>query len=409
MPRRRKRAGRSATDWSVRCLLAASALITGYASVSQTLAFSLRTSDARRAHALAPGDGRITALLARQTLGVEATASDRARADRLARVAVLQDPTAVPAVATLGLDAQLNGDVGRSRRLFAYVQTLSRRDIPTQIWAIEDAVARGNVKEALTHYDIALRVSRTAPDLLFPILASAIADPAVRAALIQTLAARPAWGQAFLGYVSVRGPDSRATARLLTGVRRAGLPVSQGASAELINLLIFNGYLDEAWSYYASVRPKADRRRSRDSGFDADLSDPSPLDWIPVNDGGVVTSIQRSDTGGIFDFAAPASIGGPLLRQVQLLPPATYKIRGHSRAIDQPKDSLPYWTLSCRDGRELGRVVLPASALANGWFEGGFVVPADCPIQTLTLVARAADTVSGLSGQIDQVQLSPAS
>lgn len=406
---KRKRGGWSAGEWTVRGLLAALALIAGYISVTRTLAFSLRTSDARRAHALAPGDGRITAMLARQTVGADAAVGDRLRADRLARVAVLQDPTVVLAVATLGLDAQLEGDVRRGRRLFTYAQVLSRRDLPTQIWAIEDAVGRGDVKGALTHYDIAMRVSRTAPDLLFPVLASAIADPAIQAALIRTLAARPPWGEAFLTYVSIKGPDPRATARLLSGVRRFGLPVSQVVSAEIINLLIFNGFLNDAWSYYASVRPGADRRRSRDPGFGADLSSPSPLDWTPINDAGVVTSIQHSDTGGIFDFAAPASIGGPLLRQVQLLPPGVYRFQGHSIAIDQADGSLPYWTLSCPDGRELGRVIVPTSVRANGRFEGSFNVPTDCPIQTLTLVARPTDTVSGLSGQIDQAQLLPGS
>lgn len=390
----------SAAEWGVRGLLAVAALLIGYSSLTRTLAYSTRISDPERAHALSPGDGRITAQAAQALAGVEATSADRAQADRLAQVALLQDPTAVAAVSTLGLDAQLRGDTQRARQLFAYSQTLSRRDIKTQLWAIEDAVGRGDVPGTLIHYDIALQVSRTAPDLLFPVLAGAIADPAIRTALTRTLTRRPAWGDAFLTYVAVKGPDPRATARLLTEVRRVGLTVGGGASAEIINLLVFRNLVDDAWSYYASIRAGVDRRRSRDPGFTG-VDSPTLFDWTPINEGGISSSIQRGEQGGVFAFSASASIGGPLLRQTQLLVPGTYRLQAQGSGIEQPAGSRPYWTLTCLDGRELGRV-----AQGSGRAEGRFEVPAGCPIQTLALIARPSDMVSGVSGQIDRVRLS---
>jgi len=402
MPRRRGSAPRSAADWGVRGLLAVAAMLLGYASLTRTLAYPIRVSNPERAHAMSSGDGRITAQAAQALAGVEATPADRTQADRLARAALLQDPTAVVAVSTLGLDAQVRGDTAAARRLFAYSQALSRRDVNTQLWAIEDAVGRGDVKDALAHYDTALRVSRTAPDLLFPVLAGAIADPAIRTALTRTLASRPGWGDTFLTYVAVRGPDPQATARLLTGVRRIGLSVQALASAEIINLLVFRKFVDDAWSYYAAIHPGADRRRSRDPGFTTGADIPTLFDWSPINEGGVSTSIQRGDRGGVFAFSAPASIGGPLLRQTQLLTPGVYRLQGQGSRIEQPAGSLPYWTLTCADDRELGRV-----AQGSGKAEGRFEVPAGCPIQTLVLVARPSDMVSGLSGQIDRVRLFP--
>jgi hypothetical protein len=64
--------------------------------------------------------------------------------------------------------------------------------------------------------------------------------------------------------------------------------------------------------------------------------------------------------------------------------------------------------LRCSDGRELGRVALPNSDEAEGNFAGRFSVPAGCPVQTLVLVAPGSEGVSGLSGQIDRAQMSPA-
>ncbi|MDT9096849.1 hypothetical protein RSW32_26335, partial [Escherichia coli] len=77
-------------------------------------------------------------------------------------------------------NAQLHGDVGAARRLFAYGQRLSRRDNSTQLWAIEDAVARNDIPDVLRHYDVALRTSPNLADILYPVLASASADPAIR-------------------------------------------------------------------------------------------------------------------------------------------------------------------------------------------------------------------------------------
>lgn len=397
---------RSATEWGIRGGLAVIAALLGYCSVTYSLGYALKERP-KQAHTLAPDDGRLTARLSQTFLTAKATAADRAEADKLARLALEQDPTAVRAVETLGLNAQIRGDTIGARRLFAYAGKLSRRELQTQLWAIEDAVSRDDVAGALRQYDIALRTSRNAPDLLFPVLASAATDPAIRSALIKTLSGQPNWSEEFVDFVARSGPDPRATASLFHGLQQSGVSVSEGASTIAINALVSSGFLEDAWAYYASVRPGADRRASRDSRFTADMVMPSLFDWRPINEAGVTTSIQSGERGGIFDFAAPASIGGPLLQQMQMLPPGNYRLEGHSVDVDQPESSRPYWVLRCQDGRELGRLPLPNSARANGAFAGQFNVPAGCPAQVLALIARPSDSVSGVAGQIDQVRLYP--
>lgn len=399
---------RSAAEWATRGILAAVVAGLGWICVAQTLGYSLRITDPARAYALALGDGRVTAQLAQQLAGPEAKPTDRTEADRLARIALRQDPTAVAAVSTLGLDAQIRGDTAGARRLFAYAEHLSRRDLQTQLWGIEDSVGSGDIAGALRHYDIALRTSRNASELLFPILVAAATEPEVRAALAATLVGKPIWGAGFVAYAAGNSPDPRATADLFLDLRRADVQVPEDARTTLIGGLVARSMPDLAWSYYASNRQGVDRRRSRDPHFTANLSAPSAFDWVPVNDAGTSASIQRSEGGGLVDFAAPASVGGPLLQQLQLMPPGEYSLVGHSIGIDQPEEGRPYWTLVCVNGRELGRVVVPNSSESNGNFAGRFSVPADCPSQTLILVARPSDAVGGLSGQIDRVRLNPA-
>lgn len=400
---------RSGIEWVVRGAIGVIAAVLGYFCVTQALAQVVARRDAAFAYRLAPGTSQATARLAISLAGAEATTADRRRADALAREALLRDATAVLAVATLGSNAEVRGERERARRLFDYAQKLSRRDLPTQFWAIENAVARNDIAGALRHYDIALRTSSaTAADLLYPVLASASADPEIRVALVKVLAAKPSWSESFISYIAGRGPDPRSTAALFLSLRRAGVAVPESAHAPIINALIARGFIGEAWRYYASLNPDADRRLLRNPRFAINKEAPSLFDWVAVNDGSVTTSIQSGLEGGMFDFAAPASVGGPLLQQLQLLPPGTYRMAGHSNGIDQEERARPYWALSCRqNGAELGRVPLPNSTQGGGNFVGSFTVPASCPIQVLTLVARPSDAVAGLSGQIDYVQLAP--
>lgn len=408
MAHRAARLHRSPAEWAARALLAVVAAVLGYGAVTHSLANAFRVSAIERAHRLAPGDGRITAYLAKSLSGPQSNSAQRVEADRTARLALRQDPTAVAAVAVLGLNAQVRGDTVSARRLFAYSDKLSRRDLRTRLWAIEDAVARDDIPGALRNYDIALRTSRSAPPLLYPVLASAIDDADIAAAVVETLAARPPWAESFVEIVARNGANPRATAQLFRDFHTANIPVSDGARAAVIERLIADKLFDEAWSHYSFLHLKADRRRARDPKFTANLTQPSPFDWKPMGGvAGVATVIRDSAKNGVFDFSAPPSVGGLLLQQMQMLPAGDYLIEGRSIGIEQPESSRPYWTLACLEGRELGRVVIPNSTYSNGKFRGRFTVPQGCQVQYLRLVGQPSNLASGLSGQIDQLALRP--
>ncbi len=410
MSRRRaaSRPRRSPTEWAVRGALAVVAAGLGTVSVAHSLAYMIRGSDPERAHALAPWDGRITALLSEKLSAPGADAADRRQADKMARLALYQDPVAVPAVATLGINAQVRGDTAGARRLFAYSEKLSRRDLRTQLWAIEDAVAHNDIPGVLHSYDIALRTSRIAPDLLFPVLASAISEPDIRQSLVATLSKQPAWTSQFTGYVAGHGPDARNTASLFQALARHNIAPPPWGPGLLINRLLTEGHAVEAWQYYATITPGAERNRSRNPRFAAAPSNPTPFDWAPMNDNGVSASLQSNgDRNGLFDFAVPAGAGGPVLRQMQMLLPGRYRLTGVSQGITATGSAAPYWSLDCTDGRPLGKVLLPQSSQDNGRFAGEFVLNTGCLIQYLTFFVPDNTDMNGTSGQILQIQLSP--
>lgn len=399
---------RSATEWGIRSALAMAAAGLGGISVAHSLGLALSAGSPARAHTLAPWDGQITARLAQQRLVDEPGAQARVATEQLARRALDQDPTAVASAATLGLAAQMRDNTAGARRLMDYAQRLSRRNLQAQLWAVEGAVARGDIPGALRHYDIALRTSTTAPDLLFPVLASAISDPAIQSSLVSVLAKQPIWGPGFVTYVASSGADPRATANLFTKLHRAHVPIAAEATSVVITSLVAASAMDEAWRYYAAVRPGAERSASRDPRFTAELSTPSAFDWTAVSNGSVSASIERSVAGGRLDFSAAPGASSVILQQMQVLPAGAYRLEGHGSGIEQPEQSQPYWVLTCRNGSELGRIAIPNLSQNAGVFTGRFDVPAQgCPVQTLSLMVRPSDEVSGVAGQIDRIRLAP--
>ena len=391
-----------------RIALACGAAVLGYQGVVFSVAQVVVRSSPSSADAIISYDGRVSAAHAASLITSTITATKRIEAEALSRVALNRDPTAVSAAVTLGLVTLARNDVADARHLLFYAQMLSRRNVSTQLWSIEDAVGHGNVSGALHWYDVALRTKPEMSDVFYPVLVKASRDPAIRFAFVRTLAGKPPWFDSYVGYVSVQKDDLDNTAALFLGLYTRGVTIPASAQASLVNTLLGSGNAEKAWRYYAAIRPGATRSRARDPSFTAMIETPSSFDWTTLDDNSIAASIQRTRNGGVFEFSAPASMGGAMLQQIQFLPPGTYRLAGHSDGIVQDAQALPYWTLTCHsDGHELGRVRVPNSAQAGGVFTGLLTVPATCLVQTLTLFAQASDATGGTSGQIDRVVLEP--
>lgn len=402
-------ARRSRRNWAMRAALALGTALLGYLTVTSSLAAVESKRSPALAHALAPGDGQITAALAADLFKNDPVGDRASLPSKLARQAIAQDATAVPAVVVLGTQALLRGERLEGRRLFYFAQSLSRRDFQTQLWFIEDAVTRGDIPSAIKHYDIALRTSRSASTILYPILAAALAERSVRSNLILTLAKNPIWEPSFIAFAIASDTDPRIVADLLAEMRSAKLAVSPEASASIINRLLLVGKADDAWRYYSSLRSGIRTDRSRDPRFGDSPVSMSRFDWVPTENNDIAVMIQRRAGGGLADLSVPGGQGGALLTQAQMLPPGSYLFTTESSGIDQLEAPLLYWTLTCRDGRELGRVSVPPSGQRMVRTTGSFRVPPGCPIQALTLVAQPSGGFTDLTGQIGRAELVPAS
>lgn len=404
-------ARRDAVAWRLRLPLAGFWLVLGVWTTLAALGMSLPAFADNAAALLGrASDPRLAAAKARKLLeDAPEDQAARTQARAFAADALLRDPTSVVAAGTLGLLSELDGKLPAARRAFGYAARLSRRDRPTELWLIEDAVRQGAVDTALHHYDVVLRTQPGAADLLFPVLSNASNDSNVRVALVKTISATPVWASPFLAYVAENNAKPAATVGFFEALSQARVEPPEAARAHLVNRLVLAGELDAAWRYYATLRPGIDRRRSRDPEFNAALAAPTVFDWTTINAPGLSVALQPGASTGIVGFSAAPTIGGVLLEQVQLLPPGRYRLEGHATGVNQASEELPYWVLQCRaDERELGRVVIANDRDHGGRFSGEVSVGAGCPAQVLRLVARPSTNAGGLSGQLDHLRLAPA-
>ena len=381
--------------------LALLTIFAGYFGTTFSIAQVLAPQAPRLAYTLAPYDGRLAASLAAELLNDGADATERGLAVRLAKLALRRDATAIKAVGTLGLDAQLRGNDAMAIRLFSYIEKLSRRDVTAQLWWIEYSVAHEDISGALRHYDTALRTAPGISDTLFPILAPAAVDPNVRRELLKVLKAKPRWTSDFVQFFAANIKEPQAVFQFYTGLSRIGIRPPDLPRAQAINVLVDAGKLDDAWALYRTWNPGAARGTVNFARFKGNPEIASKLDWLLINDGTTSTSLQESGAGGVVDFTVPPNTATSIMQQSLLLPTGSYRLSGHGGAGD-PGVPPPYWRLACEDGRELARISTSRNG-AKGVFAGTFAVPGNCTVQLLTLMSQSVDTPSGLAGQISEV------
>lgn len=329
---------------------------------------------------------------------------------REGRRALLSAPLTAGAARLLGLSAELRGDHFAGTKLHELAERISRRDFRTQLALIELAVERGDVAGALRHHDIALRTRAGGDALLFPILASAIEDPAVRGPFAAIMATSPPWLGAFFASTLRAGGHSAAVAAL---VDRVGGLKSIDRSGQLDGLLL-QGLANDR--HYEQLRqryltmPGAGRDVLTAVRFDTAGVRPDriPISWQIIRSEPLLASFTKAETGGnLLDLSISLDPGNQALvaRKLLFLPAGAYRFRAAVRSTEWTADSTAWWVLKCAltkdepviwEGRPLGGDVVALDARP--------VVGAACPVQFLDLVVAA-----GADGQtpLELVAASP--
>jgi len=335
-----------------------------------------------------------------------AAAMDRMRATL--RDAALREPVDTQALGTLAALDDLRGDHGRARALFRLSEAASRRNRLTEMWLIEDAVARNQIGEALVHYDRAMRVTIDLRPQLLPVMNAAASTPEILTALVPILRRRPLWWKDYLQYLGESGSDPHVMATVLASTRPDIARSDERVLSEnvLRRMVATNGEREAVRAANALEGSAVADRSLRDGDFDGTggilpfawwLRDESNIrayrDTVPNGTTGLRIETSGDTTGG----AAQQLVG---------LPAGAYVLSGIAGDVPADPINRPAITVACGNAQPVTRFTLPASPEAGAPFRFRFMVPgANCATQWIGIVtASVGDTHVWL----DSLRIAPA-
>lgn len=317
-----------------------------------------------------------------------------ARSDALRTLMI--EPGNIAAVRAMGVIADAQGNAVAAAKWFEYAETLTRRDFVVNIWLVEHAVARGDIAQALHFYDVTLRTSRKAGQLLYPVLVDASVNPAIRFPLAHMLATRPPWRLAFGAAIVTLSSNPAVTlpdliSALHLDVRR---PLERellvGALARLMDASAFSA----AERLYRASNPDAGTAIVQNGSFDHP-SQLRPFDWTLTDKPEVAPLVRPGDhnRGNVLSWNMASEWEGDVATQTVLAPPGRYILRATIGDYAPSESDDVRLRLACavpgKARSVLGELILPPAPSGGRTMTTAITVPVnDCAAQNLSLAVR---------------------
>lgn len=311
-----------------------------------------------------------------------------------ARQSIAANPLNADAFSLYGLITMANSDTKTVSRQMTMADRLSRRDSATQLFLIEEAVRRNDVAAALRHYDAALRVRSSLRASLFPVLASALRESAIRKRFLPYMSSSTPWLEPFLRYAIVEGEYPASIAAL--ALEAGGFPDSESfarRTEELLRVLITKNEYGLALQIFEKIGD-GDPAILTDGRFTAANTDQrfAPFTWQIDTHGGIDPIFVTNASDALeLEVRLDAGFTGNVLRKVFALPPGSYALAASTESEGNSAEGTVGWVMSCVSNSGSREILRESQDLLDqGSFETSFEVPEGCPFQMLQLSARTS-------------------
>jgi hypothetical protein len=355
--------------------------------------------------AFVPGEGTALASRADQLFFVSPKDPPRA-VSQLALRALEEQAINAKALRILGYAADARGDVVQAGRYVRMAARLSRREPGAQLWLIEASARNGDIAQTLVHYDIALRTKPDTQTVLFPRLLAAIEDPEIRTALKPYIRADNDWATGFLFFANSNSKNLPALVDLI--VETNGLADAETAKSQelgLLRQLVAESLFSEARRLYMEM-PGARPGRLTSAALEVSDRDArfGPIGWQLIDDpdagGGFNNKVGELQTS--LSIFANAATTRPVASKLLYLKPGRYLFYVRLSSLDRGDGGFMRWQLRC-----------PAIPTAPVWtidssntsLSASFIIPANCPVQFLDLIASGGKGQTGLEATVSSVAI----
>jgi len=338
--------------------------------------------------------------------------------DRAERV-LAQEPFNARALRILGQLAALEGDRARADRLMRLAATRSRRESVAVDWMMRDAYARRAFDEAVSYADALLRTRPNIASDVVPVLAALAETPGASQPLKIMLAQNPPWRARFFSLLPTSVRDERTPLDLLLSLKDAPYPAARQDINGYLTWLI--GRKSYELAYYTWLQFLTPEELGA-VGFLINGSferPPSgyPFDWTVAKGSGVTIDIvprtDEADQNALLIEFGQGRVDFKGVSQILMLAPGRYRLSGRAKGEIAGRRGLQ-WRLTClaEKGVPLGESEM-ALGLLPTWktFEVELFVPeTDCRAQMLRLeLAARSASEQFVSGSLwyDEIKISP--
>lgn len=391
-----------------KAVLAKFVLIAIIAAIGAWLAFILavsgiaRSKAPDRALAFVPSEGNALAnkadlqLLSGQKVSAKAIAAT-------ARTALRNSPLNAKAVRLLAISAALDGDAEKASKLVHASARLTRRDPLTQVFLIEEAVRQDDLKKAMFHYDLALRSSSIAPQILYPRLVKVIEHSDGRAAIKPYLRSGEQWTIDFFGFAKEQSKDLTPVVDLM--LETGGPPdpkLARIQRAALISALSDR----QQYSQIPRLLDPAPAAAAALTSVGLESLDPAKglgsAGWQVLDDAEVGASGRVDAKGASMTIYANPGTTRPVARKLLFLAPGRYLFSFKISPVERGEGGAVGWQLRCLQPHS-GVLWRLDGVLADAKAE--WTVSQQCHVQMLEIIATGGRGQTGMEAVLSGVSL----
>lgn len=309
---------------------------------------------------------------------------------------------------TLGFIFDLGKNPRQANNFMTASSRISRRDLSTNLWLIENRVQKDDLTGALAYYDISMRTNFSARQLLFPTLLAATQYPEVQKGLGKYFRENVAWVNDFTHF----SVDDQADIVPLASVIVASGGLDDTEYGKMIESKLLARVAPENPNIGLAVfnlMPEHNAKIVNALEFSASNVDPRfhPITWKLGDQGKVDAEVYEAE-GGEWKVHAvvPQNVRSATLSRLLFLKPGRYTLSAPIDGAEFRDTAFARWKISCArkgDNTSLRTDSIGESA-AGADQDVGFVVPPLCPAQMLQLVVFSPHN-EGLELNVGNVRL----
>ena len=341
-------------------------------------------------------------MVARQQFA--ATPDDAANA----RVALQRDPLNRTLLRTLGVQAEVAGDVQSALRAMQMADRVSRRDSITELWLGEYYRRNRMPAKAVQHYNAAMLVRPELQKVLFPQMTKSLAQADFQAAIRPYIISQASWTIPFVG--TAAGTDVNDAYRLVLPV--ASSMIDNGfneALADIILRLAQQNKEASALSLAQTVFPDLNMAAFRKAAWGAATLDPrmGRLSWTFPQSAEINSTLDAK--GELTIQVSPLAAGAFAERAFMIEGGRTFNLKYDVSAIGTMSKANLGWTVDCINGNlpeRLWQSDMSASARYGSRSER-ITIPASCSLILLTGRVTGSDSQFPVELRVGMPDLSP--